>query len=105
MPKTKTKGGSALKEITRIELDEPKMYHVVLHNDDITTMEFVVMILATVFHKSEVEANALMLQVHKKGSAIVGTYSFDMANTLQIKASQLARKAGYPLNITIEPAK
>ncbi|MDO4511247.1 MAG: ATP-dependent Clp protease adaptor ClpS [Bacteroidales bacterium] len=105
MPTPKTKGGSSLKEITRISLDEPKMYHVLLHNDDITTMEFVVMILTQVFCKSEPAAQEIMLKVHRNGSAIVGTYSYDVALSRQSKASALARKEGYPLNITIEQAQ
>ncbi len=105
MPKPTTKGGSALKEVTKIKLDEPRLYQVTLHNDDITTMEFVVMVLATVFHKSEEEAYQLMMQVHKAGKAVVGIYSYDVATTRRNKAQQLADKAGFPLMVTIEPVK
>lgn len=104
MPKPKTKGGSALKEATRISLDEPKIYHVILHNDDFTTMEFVVKLLTTVFHKSEAAAEQLMLTVHRKGSAIVGTYSYDIAQSRVTMATDMAREAGFPLQITVEQA-
>lgn len=104
MPKPKTKGGSALKEATRISLDEPKKYHVILHNDDFTTMDFVVKLLTTVFHKSNAEAEDIMLAVHHKGSAIVGTYSYDIAQSRMTMATDMARKAGFPLRITVEQA-
>lgn len=80
------------------------MYQVTLHNDDITTMEFVVMVLVTVFHKSEEEANQLMLRVHKAGKAVVGIYSYDVATTRCHKTLALANEAGYPLTVTVEPA-
>lgn len=104
MPTPKTKGGSALKEVTRISLDEPKMFHVILHNDDVTTMEFVVHLLTSVFRKSELAAQEIMLTVHHKGSATVGTYTYDVAYTRKAKATLMANNAGFPLKITMEEA-
>ena len=94
---------SAVRERQRTELREPKRYKVTIHNDDFTTMEFVVMILTTVFHKSEPEANELMLTVHHSDKAVVGIYTYDIAVSKVKKATRMAREAGYPLRLTYEP--
>ena len=75
-----------------------------IHNDDFTTMEFVVFILVTVFRKNEAEAMRLMLEVHHSGKAPVGTYSYDIAISKVTKATELARSEGFPLRLTIEPS-
>jgi len=93
-----------IKEITKERLEEPRRYNVVLHNDDFTTMEFVVMVLGAVFKKSESEANVLMMKVHREGKAIAGTYSYDIANTKKDQAMRLARSNGFPLVLTVERA-
>lgn len=90
---------------TRVRIDEPRRFRVVLHNDDFTTMDFVVMVLKTVFFKSDVEAEGLMLQVHQKGQAVAGIYSKDIATSKVQKATQMARNQGFPLRLTIEPAE
>ena len=94
---------SATKERQRIDLREPRRYKVTIYNDDFTTMEFVVMILTQVFLKSEAEAEALMLQVHHSDKAVVGIYSYDVATSKVRKATNMAREAGYPLRLTVEP--
>lgn len=94
----------AFKEKTDIKIREPRQYKVVMYNDDFTPMDFVVDILITIFHKEEPEAMALMLRVHEKGSAAVGTYSFDIANTKVSKATELARQSGYPFRLRTEEA-
>ena len=66
---------------TDIDLQEPDQYRVILHNDHYTTMEFVVEILRTVFHKNLPEATKIMLDVHRKGRGNVGTYTYDIART------------------------
>ena len=76
-----------------------------IYNDDFTTMEFVVMILTQVFFKSETEAEALMLQVHHSDKAVVGIYSYDVAVSKVRKATDMAREAGFPLRLTVEPEK
>lgn len=81
----------------------PKHYKVIFHNDDFTTMEFVVKVLVEVFYKSETEATTIMLAVHEQGKAVVGIYSYDMAVTLVKKAMVMARDAGFPLRISYEP--
>ena len=76
-----------------------------IYNDDFTTMEFVVKILALVFYKSEAEAETLMLQVHHSDKAVVGIYSYDVATSKVRKATNMAREAGFPLRLTVEPDK
>ena len=93
---------SQLRERQRTDLKEPQRYKVIIHNDDFTTMEFVVMILKQVFLKSEEEAQALMLRVHHSDKAVVGIYSYDIAVSKANKATQMAREQGYPLRLTVE---
>lgn len=85
-----------------MRLHEPRKYNVILHNDDFTTMEFVVKILVTIFRKSEQEANILMLMVHKEGQAVAGTYSLDIAQSKVQQATNQARMEGFPLRLTIQ---
>jgi len=86
------------------ELKEPDEYRVLLLNDDFTTMEFVVTVLMTVFHKSLPEATRIMIDVHKKGKGTVGIYSYDLAVTKINQVHQLARQNGFPLKCTMEKA-
>lgn len=85
------------------QLKEPRRFKVVIHNDDFTTMEFVVKVLMTVFFKTEEEATALMLVVHHSEKAVVGVYSFDIAASKSEKAIEMAREEGFPLRLTVEP--
>lgn len=93
----------AIRERIRTNLREPRKYKVLIHNDDFTTMDFVVMILKVVFFKSETEAEALMLAVHRSDKAVVGVYSYDVAMSKVSKATDMARHAGYPLRLTCQP--
>jgi ATP-dependent Clp protease adaptor protein ClpS len=81
----------------------PRRYRVIFHNDDYTTMEFVVMVLMQYFHKTETEAFHIMMTVHKKGSANAGLYPRDVAETKVNQVMQLARENGMPLLLTAEP--
>jgi ATP-dependent Clp protease adaptor protein ClpS len=83
---------------------EPDEYRVLLLNDDFTTMEFVVAVLVTVFHKSIPEATKIMLDVHRKGRGTVGVYSFDIATTKVQRVHAMARENGFPLRCTMEKA-
>jgi ATP-dependent Clp protease adaptor protein ClpS len=96
---------SATKERQHTNLREPRRYKVTIYNDDFTTMEFVVKILTQVFFKSEAEAEALMLKVHHSDKAVVGVYSYDVATSKVRKATTMAREEGFPLRLTVEPAK
>ena len=79
------------------------MYKVIIFNDDITTMDFVVMVLKKVFHKSEEEAEAIMLATHNEGKAVVGIYTFDMACTKIGQALMMAKENGFPLRFEYKP--
>ena len=96
---------SSVKEKQRTGLKEPRRYKVTIYNDDFTTMELVVKIRVEVFFKSEAEAEALMLQVHHSDKAVVGIYSYDVAVSKVRKATDMAREAGFPLRLTVEPEK
>ena len=85
-----------------VEVITPKLYKVILLNDDYTTFDFVIEILKTIFHKSEEEAINLTLKVDRKGSAIVGIYPYEIAQIKVEKTHTLARSAGYPLRARIE---
>ena len=94
---------SDVRERTRLSHDIPRMYRVIMHNDDFTTMEFVVEVLRKVFFKPEEEANQLMLKVHKEGKATVGLYTLDIAVSKSQKAMRMARDQGFPFKLTWEP--
>lgn len=100
-PDTRRKAGVALEERTRTK--KPPMYKVLLHNDDYTTKEFVVFVLQSVFHRSEVDAIAIMEHVHNHGVGVAGVYTFEVAETKVTKTVQLARAHEYPLQLSIEP--
>ena len=85
-----------------LKFDEPKMYKVILHNDHYTTMEFVVMILETIFHMPTNEATNIMLNVHNTGIGLCGTYTKDIAATKVNQVHDLARQNQYPLRCTFE---
>lgn len=92
---------TAVRDRTRTNLREPRRYKVIIYNDDFTTMEFVV--LTSVFFKSAEEAEALMLAVHKSGSAVVGIYSYDVAISKVRKATMMAREENFPLRLECKP--
>lgn len=79
------------------------MYRVIMHNDDFTTMEFVVMVLKTVFNKQDGEAERIMLNIHNSTCATVGIYTYDIAMTKASIAMSMARKQGFPFKLTVEP--
>jgi ATP-dependent Clp protease adaptor protein ClpS len=83
-------------------LEKPKLYKVILHNDDFTTMEFVVFILRHVFMRSDAEAVTIMLKVHNEGIGVAGVYPFEVANMKAEKAMNLSRAHEYPLLCTVE---
>lgn len=88
----------------RVRVKEPPLFKVIMHNDDYTTMEFVVNMLETVFHKSPVEANQIMLNIHYKGLGVCGFYPHDIAVTKVTKVHTLAREKGHPLRCSMEQA-
>ena len=88
---------------TKPKLEKPKLYKVLLHNDDYTPMEFVVLVLMQVFHKSESDAASIMLHAHTHGYAVAGVYTFEIAETKVNETMALASKAQFPLLCTLEP--
>jgi ATP-dependent Clp protease adaptor protein ClpS len=84
------------------EIKEPRMYKVLLHNDDYTSMEFVVAILETVFHKSPHDATEIMLNVHNEGIGIAGIYTREICETKISVVHQLAKKNEFPLRCSME---
>jgi len=86
------------------ETREPDEYRVILLNDDYTTMEFVVAVIMSVFHKDLFEATRVMLDVHRKGRGVVGVYTYDIATTKINKVHAMARENGFPLKCTMEKA-
>jgi len=96
-------GGTDLLDKEDIKVQKPKKYKVVLHNDNFTTMQFVVIILMQHFHKVEEEAFKIMLNIHEKGKGIAGIYSKEIAETKAERVKDLAKANGFPLLATIEP--
>jgi ATP-dependent Clp protease adaptor protein ClpS len=87
---------------TDILSKEPPMYKVLLHNDDYTTMDFVVELLITIFHKSFEEATQIMLSVHRSGVGVCGTYTYEIAETKVETVHELASQRGFPLKCSME---
>lgn len=93
-----TESGVTLEE----ELKEPDMYRVLLHNDDYTTMDFVVKILEEVFHKTQEESVAIMMAVHQKGMGVCGVYPKEIAEFRVSQVASRAQLAGFPLRCSME---
>jgi len=90
-------------EIERVlKVVEPTKYKVLLHNDDYTSMEFVVEILMYIFHKNLVESEQIMFNIHQKGRAICGVYTFEIAQTKVQQVKEMAKSSGFPLLATLE---
>jgi ATP-dependent Clp protease adaptor protein ClpS len=81
----------------------PRRFRVLLHNDDFTSMDFVVGVLVRFFHKSETEATRIMLEVHVKGMGVAGVYPRDQAETKVAQVTAEAERNGFPLLVTMEP--
>ena len=97
-------GGPVTSIATKIrpKTKKPSMYKVLVLNDDYTPMEFVVMLLQSVFHKSKGEATRIMLHVHQRGVGICGIYSYDVAETKVTLVMEMARRNEHPLQATME---
>ena len=84
------------------EARQPPMFKVLMHNDDYTSMEFVVETLIEVFHKSPTDANRIMLHIHFKGHGVCGIYPYEVAETKVSKVHAMARSSGYPLRCSLD---
>ena len=91
-----------IKEENKTTIKKPKLYKVLMHNDDYTTMEFVIEILTKIFKKSAIEATKIMSDVHRKGIGIAGVYTYDIAKTKLKQAMEMAEKSGFPFKLSIE---
>ncbi len=102
----KTDSGHREEILTKDKQDfqEPPLYKVLLHNDDYTTMEFVVMVLETIFSKDTSEATTIMLNVHHQGMGVAGVYSREIGETKVSEVHQTARKNQFPLKCSLEKA-
>ncbi len=100
---TDRKTDGELLERTRQETKKPQLYKVLLLNDDYTTMEFVVEILESVFHKQPAEAYRIMIAVHTQGKGLCGVYPHEVAETKVDAVMERAREHGFPLRAAMEP--
>lgn len=93
-----------IKEKVKAKVKKPKLYKVIMHNDDYTSMEFVIDVLVNIFNKKIEEANKIMLDVHKAGKGIAGIYSYDIAMTKAGTAMSWAKEEGFPFKLSVEEA-
>ena len=91
-----------LKEKINVKVQKPKLYKVLMHNDDYTTMEFVVQVLMNIFNKTAPEATKIMLDIHKKGIGVAGIYPYDIAVTKISQVHNEAREKGFPLKLSLK---
>jgi len=100
---SRPESGVVLKTKTEKKATRPRMYRVLIHNDDYTPMDFVVNLLKVVFHKGETEATAIMLHIHNHGVGVAGVYSYEIAETKVAQVHHMARQADCPLVASMEP--
>lgn len=93
--------GEVLTE-SETRLQKPKLFKVLLHNDDFTTMDFVIFVLQYVFNRSDAESFVIMLRVHNEGIGVAGVYPYEIATTKAEKTMNLAKAREFPLLCTVE---
>ena len=103
MPGADHRTDSEVLERTKQETKKPELYKVVLLNDDYTTMDFVVEVLESIFHKQPAEAFRIMMMVHTQGKGLCGLYPHEIAETKVSSVIELARSNGFPLLAAMEP--
>ena len=89
--------------ITKPKIEQPRLYKVILLNDDYTPREFVVKVLMGVFRMSEDQAYRIMMTAHQKGACVVATYTRDVAESKATQGTDMGRQKGYPLSFSTEP--
>ena len=102
MPEEKTERRGDVLEKARPKTEKPPLFKVVLHNDNYTTMEFVVRILEGIFGRSPAEAYRVMMHVHTQGAGVAGVYAYEIAETKVALVHEEARAAGFPLRASVE---
>lgn len=90
------------KSLVTTDLIEPRKFKVIILNDDKTPMDFVMDVLMNIYHHDQAHSQSLTLKIHTEGSAVVGVYPYEIAEQKGIETTQIARQAGYPLNVKIE---
>jgi ATP-dependent Clp protease adaptor protein ClpS len=105
MPTTDTavKTQNDLKIEPKLNLQEPRLFKVIFINDEITTMEFIIEVLKTVFDYDEEAASTMTLRIHHEGSGVIAVYPYELAEQKGIESTVLARNNGFPLQIKLEP--
>ena len=98
-----TKAVTRVKPTPNLNLTEPPMYRVIYINDSVTTMEFVIETLVTIFNHSIESAQAITIKIHEEGSGIAAVLPYEMAEQKGVEVTQLARNNGFPLQIKLEP--
>src|SRR4029077_15689149 len=101
MPEFPEHGSEVITE-SETKLEKPKLFKVILHNDDFTTMDFVVFILQYVFNRNDADAITIMLKVHNEGVGVAGIYPYEIAKTKADKSMNLAKAREFPLLCTVE---
>jgi ATP-dependent Clp protease adaptor protein ClpS len=94
-PRTKPKTG--------LKTERPKLWKVILLNDDYTPREFVVQVLKAVFRMNESQAYRVMMTAHQKGACVIAVFTRDVADTKAKEATELGKSNGFPLYFTTEP--
>jgi ATP-dependent Clp protease adaptor protein ClpS len=90
------------KSLVTTDLIEPRKFKVIILNDDKTPMDFVMDVLMNIYHHDQARSQDLTIKIHTEGSAVVGVYPYEIAEQKGIETTQIARQAGYPLNVKIE---
>jgi ATP-dependent Clp protease adaptor protein ClpS len=102
MSERKRQDEGGVKSASKPKVDKPPLYKVIFHNDDYTTMEFVVYVLQEVFKHTPAGATRIMLHIHKSGIGVAGVYTREVAETKIEKTLDMAREHGHPLQVTME---
>jgi ATP-dependent Clp protease adaptor protein ClpS len=102
MSRSGEKNKAEVLEKVRVRTEKPPLFRVLLHNDDYTTMQFVIEVLESVFHKSPAEAHRIMMQVHLSGLGTCGQYPYEVAETKVDLVHTRARAQGFPLRASLE---
>ena len=100
-----TKAVTKVRPTPNLNLQEPPLYRVIYINDEVTTMEFVIETLVTIFNHTPESAQEITLKIHEEGAGTAAILPYEMAEQKGVEVTQLARNNGFPLNIKLEPAE
>lgn len=91
--------------LQKIKIKEPSLYKIIFLNDDVTPMDFVVVVLENIYGFDRISANVKMIKIHNDGFAVIGTYPYVIAETKKVLTDNFSRKYGYPLQVKMEEDK